>query len=87
MPNDLFCAKSNTDTEAAYQRLKVLLLSCSALSSPSAVIPSIRSFLLRSYEPTPKPKEELKFALLDDAKTQKYVPVRQTPAYQPTTPR
>ena len=85
MPNDLFCAKSNTDTEAAYQRLKVL--SCSALSSPSAVIPSIRSFLLRSYEPTPKPKEELKFALLDDAKTQKYVPVRQTPAYQPTTPR
>lgn len=44
-------------------------------------------FLIRSYEPTPKPKEELKFALLDDAKTQKYVPVRQTPAYQPTTPR
>ena len=39
----------------------------------------------RSYEPTPAPKEELK--LQYDAKTQKYVPVRQTPAYQPTTPR
>jgi len=39
----------------------------------------------RKYEPTP-PNEELKFALLNDAKTQKYVPVRQTPIYHVTTP-
>jgi len=39
----------------------------------------------RKYEPTP-PDEELKFALLNDAKTQKYVPVRQTPIYHVTTP-
>jgi len=39
----------------------------------------------RKYEPTP-PDEELKFALLNDAKTQKYVPVRQTPVYHVTTP-
>merc|ERR1711881_557187 len=39
----------------------------------------------RKYEATP-PDEELKFALLHDAKTQKYVPVRQTPVYHVTTP-
>ena len=43
-------------------------------------------FILRKYKPTPKPNEELKFALLNDAKTQTYVPARQTPVYQPTTP-
>merc|ERR1719192_1389114 len=40
----------------------------------------------RKYKPTQPPSEELKFALLNNAKTQKYVPVRQTPAYEVTTP-
>ena len=58
----------------------------SSPSQPTAIILNIL-IVIRTYETTPQPDEELKFALLNDAKTQKYVPVRQTPAYEVTTPR
>ena len=56
--------------------VKVLLSMSHASTSPSC----------RNYEPTPPPKEGLKFAPQREGKTQKYVPVRRTPVYNPSTP-